>query len=339
MSARPVSRNGGTCARATPSEASVAQSAIAPSASGRRHRARVRRRGTIQRLGARSARRACRSARRATRGCAAAPTIQRPSSAPSRRRRARELACISAAHSRRRGRSASMRVEPALDRPPPTDAPPPRAAPARAPAPRRWLRQARDRERRAALRAAASSRPAAAPHRRRRTAARLLAARRQDVVRRGASSGSSARRARESSRLGDDGTRAARVRADVAPQSTHSMRRVAQQTGATTSAATSAAADPFLEELGERLVGAVAAHALQLRRAAPARLVVRERKRRRRSAGSARRRAAARAAGRARRPSRRSARAVPAAARRAVSVPSNQTRSQLRHRSRSTLRP
>ena len=94
----------------------------------------------------------------------------------------------------------------------------------------------------------------------------------------------------------------------------------------------------FLQELRERLVGAVATLALQLRRAAPARLVVDERERA--VAARAARVGLSIACGSARADAIApisSSSAGPLSC--AVSVPSNQTRSQPRQRSRSTLLP
>ena len=276
-----MSRNGGTWARATPSEASVAQSAIAPSAQSvpviaapGRHR--------------RKARRSPQRQKRHTNQIASAISTARTGFVRAEQRRPVELASpaarssasasMSAAHSRRRGRSASSASSRRLTTSGGGCAAAARSAGASACTPALASARLGDRERRAALRAAHRL-----ARRQRRAAGRALHRR---LARRAArctaggsivSSGSSARARRAtSSRLGHrTAVRAALVVGADRGAAVDAVdpAAVAQQPGAVE--ARHRPQQPlFLEELGERLVGAVAPHALQLRRAAPARLVV-----------------------------------------------------------------
>ena len=99
----PVRESGGTCAKATPSEARVAQSAIAPSASsGRAHR----RAAAAQRQN-RHSQPDCRDDRRRRGpGCGPRSTQVDQSIGLPCRRRCRASSSMPATHSRRRGRSA-----------------------------------------------------------------------------------------------------------------------------------------------------------------------------------------------------------------------------------------
>ena len=111
-SASPVRRNGGTWPRATPSEARVAQSAIAPSASS------VALTAARRRLSARTATPARSRRRSATARTGLAPRSSRDDQSNGCSpwpRRARASSSMPAAHSRRRGRSAFDGAQAALD--------------------------------------------------------------------------------------------------------------------------------------------------------------------------------------------------------------------------------